>query len=505
MNRWLLACAALTLLCGRAQGDLVIYKVPATNIEVVLEGKTSAVARVGDTPLIIFKSPATGELKLEMSEIIHKVECPTTNEQYSRMFNKSKKDADSLMETAEWALRRGLLQQFRECVKQAHELNPGHAEAKRIVDLINTIDNIDLGESTEQESILRNKIGALKNMEIRKSRHFILYHNTNKPSKDGRKTNVKKMDRAARRLDLLEKVYESFLFKFYSKGINLEIPKERLMVVLFDEEKQFGNYAEMLSPALSMAAGFWSQGDNIAVFYDHGGTEDFKILQRLNRQLQEQKETILRGARAGDKYVAAADIVRRAEALDKLFKMWQENEDITVVSHECTHQMAGNTGLLPRNVMVPSWVHEGLATYFECPKDATWSGIGAVNEDRLEWYRGLVENQKEYSSLEWIVSDQIFDLTTNHAGKLHAYGQAWALTHFMLEQHTNEMLAFYDKLGKMPPDIVFSPETLNKTFDEVIKIDRDKLTREWRDYMDELKTDVDVLIADYTGEDEDDE
>ncbi len=505
MKRWLLACVALTLACGKARGDLIVYTVPGTSITVVLEGKTSVIPVVGGTPLIKFKSPSTGELIIEMSEIGHKVECPMTSEQFSRMFNKSKKDAAGLMETSNWALRRGLLPQFRECVKTAHELDPANPEAKRLVDLIQTIDSIDLGESTEQESILRNKIGALKNMEIRKSKHFILYHNTSKPSKDGKKPNLKKMDRAARRLDLLEKVYESFLFKFYSKGINLEIPKERLMVVLFDEEKQFRNYAEMLSPQLSMAAGFWSQMDNIAVFYDHGGTEEFKILQRLNRQLQEQKETIQRGARAGDKYVAAADIVRRADALNALFKMWQENEDISVVSHECTHQMAGNTSLLPRHVMVPSWVHEGLATYFECPKDATWSGIGAVNKTRLEWYRWLVENQKEYSTLDQIVTDQIFDLTTNHAGKLHAYGQAWALTHFMLEQHTTEMLAFYDKLGKMPPDVVFSPETLNKTFDEVVKIDRDKLTREWRDYMDELKTDVDILIDDYTGEDEDDE
>lgn len=495
MKRWLLACAALWLTAEAARADIVVYTVPQTGITVTLEGTMKVIAVPGGEPLISFTSPATGTLKLQLSEVSDRIECPTTAQKFNKMFNKAKKDAPALMEASEWALKRGLLKEFRECVKQAHTLDPANEEAKRLADLIEKIDNIDLGESTEQENILRNKIGALKNMEIRKSKHFILYHNTNKAGKDAKK-DAKKGDRAARRLDLLEKVYESFLFKFYSKGVNLEIPKERLMVVLFDDEKQFRNYSEMLSPSLSMAAGFWSHIDNIAVFYDHGGTEDFKALQQLNRALQEQKETVLRGARQGDKYVAAADIVRRAEALDKLFNMWQENEDITVVSHECTHQMAGNTGLLPRHVMVPSWVHEGLATYFECPKDATWSGIGAVNEDRLEWYQALARNQKEYSSLEWIVSDQIFDLTTNHAGKLHAYGQAWALTHFMLEQHPQEMLAFYNKLGKLPPDVVFSPETLHKTFDETVKIDRDKLTREWRDYMDELKTDVARMLED---------
>jgi hypothetical protein len=494
MKRWLLACAAGLLTGVTARADLVEYTVPGTSITVILEGKTKTIPVPGGSPLIQFNSQATGVLNLELDEVGRHVVCATSADHFGKMFNKAKNDPAALMEAANWALKRGLLGKFRECVAKAHELDPDNAEAKRLSELIKTIDSVDLGESSAQESLLRNKIGALKNMEIRKSKHFILYHNTNKPSKNGKKPLRKNgKDRAQQRLDLLENVYESFLFKFYSQGINLEIPKERLMVVLFDDEKQFRNYSEMLSPSLSMAAGFWSHIDNIAVFYDHGGTEEFKVLQKLNRALQEQKEEAIRLARSG-RGGNNADIVRRADALNALFKMWQENEDITVVSHECAHQMAGNTGLLPRHVMVPSWVHEGLATYFECPKDATWSGIGAVNEDRLDWYRYLAKNQKEYSSLEWIVSDQIFDLTTNHAGKLHAYGQAWALTHFMLEQHPTEMLSFYDKLGKMPADVVFSPETLHKTFDEVVKIDRDKLTREWRDYMDELKTDVEVVF-----------
>lgn len=501
MKRWWLAIAALGMAAEAARADIVVYTVPHTSITVTLEGTLKdANTLSGGEPLYIFTSKTTGTLKLKHSEISDKIKCPTTRQQYGKMFNKAKKDAPALMATADWALKHGLLPEFRECVKAAHEADAGHEDAKRLVELMQKIDNLDLGESTEQESYLRNRIGALKNMEFRKSRHFILYHNTSKPSRDG-KNNAKKGDRAARRLELLEKVYESFLFKFYSKGINLEIPKERLMVVLFDDRKQFLNYSEMLSPSLQGVAGFWSHLDNIAVFYDHGGTEEFKALQELNRALQEQKKEVGRLSRTG-LLGDNADIVHRAEALDAIFKMWQENEDITVVSHECVHQMAGNTGLLPRYVMIPSWVHEGLATYFECPKDATWSGIGAVNEERLEWYRALARNQKEISSLEWIVSDQIFDLTTNHAGKLHAYGQAWALTHFMLEQHPQEMLAFYDKLGKMPPDVVFSPETLHKTFDETVKIDRAKLTREWRDYMDELKTDVARVMEESAEEDE---
>jgi hypothetical protein len=78
-----------------------------------------------------------------------------------------------------------------------------------------------------------------------------------------------------------------------------------------------------------------------------------------------------------------------ADTLALLVQIDRENNDISVVTHEAAHQLAGNTGLLPRDIMIPTWAHEGLATYFEAPKDAAWSGIGAVNEERLDMYRQL--------------------------------------------------------------------------------------------------------------------
>ncbi len=44
---------------------------------------------------------------------------------------------------------------------------------------------------------------------------------------------------------------------------------------------------------------------------------------------------------------------------------------------------------IPRHVGIPSWVQEGLATYFEAPAGATWAGVGAVNEQRLALYKAL--------------------------------------------------------------------------------------------------------------------
>ena len=85
----------------------------------------------------------------------------------------------------------------------------------------------------------------------------------------------------------------------------------------------------------------------------------------------------------------------------------RENSDIEVVSHETTHQMAGNTGLLPRHVQVPRWVHEGLATYFETPNGASWGAIGAVNDSRLKLYRVLASDENAASAAS--MDAQAFD------------------------------------------------------------------------------------------------
>src|SRR5690606_516762 len=143
----------------------------------------------------------------------------------------------------------------------------------------------------------------------------------------------------------------------------------------------------------------------------------------------------------------------------------------------------------------PSWIHEGLATYFESPKNATWSGIGAVNSQRMEWYRAL-EKDREHSNIEFIVGDKIFKFAGSHGSILHGYGQAWALTHFLMDRHFAKLIEFYRKLSLMPRDIVLSPELVNSVFDSVFDpTDRKNLDMEWRQYMSRLKTDFQIAIS----------
>ena len=468
---WLLACSA--------PADIVEYKVPRTRLTVVLQGQTT----VNPGRTVSFRHPKFGTLYFGLEDVrIHAA--PTTKELAARKLSQAvqQKSASEVMEAARWALYHGLLAQFYAAVDKALEINPQHVDARRVTELKRRMDQ-PLGSFAVQEAELRRVVPRAE-MKIQTSKHFILLYDTEaKPAPNHKKP------RADERLDLLEMVYESFLLRFYSQGVELEIPRERLQVVLFREHRDYLDFATRLSPDLNLASGFWSKTKNVSVFFDQGSDEDFQVLKQFSATLQKQKADAIKRVTPSSK-----DTVRRADTFALLVEVAQENQDITVVSHEATHQMAGNTGLMPRQVLTPTWAAEGLATYFEAPNDAAWSGIGAVNEERLDWYKGL-QAERRISNIDFIIGDQIFTRARSHKANLHAYGQAWALTHFLMERHFDQLMTYYRRLGEMPPDMLLSPEVLAQVFSEACGGDRQALDLEWRAYMRSLKTDVDKILT----------
>lgn len=475
------------VLVSAAQADFLIYRLPGTgatgaqgqqqdsSLRIVLQGRVTVNA--GRT--VTFVHTALRQPLYFGLDTVEIMRVPTTQQEFNRKAGLVAKDADKLFALAVWGLKKGLLKDYRLTVAKVLELNPEHVAARRVTEIMKEIDK-PLPESTAAETEIK-KVVKRKNMRIAKSKHFVLLHDTPAKPAEGRRKN-----RADERLELLEQVYESFLLLFYSQDVELDIPRERMKVVLFNDKKDYLDFATDLSPSLSSAAGFWSPDLNVSFFFDHATDGTFIALEKLQKQLQLTSDEAKKNRTAN-----AKDIVRFTNTLNLLIEAAQENADIEVVSHEATHQLAGNTGLFPRYVAIPSWVHEGLATYFESPGDATWSGIGAVNAQRLEWYKAL-QNDREHSSIEFIVGDQIFDYARTIGGKLHGYGQAWALTHFLMENHLKDFVAYYRMLGEMPPDVTLSSELLTELFDKTFP-DRTQLEQEWRAFMRTLKTDMDKV------------
>ncbi len=482
--RWFLGLLAVTCLVPSVRGDLFQYHVPGTNLVMTLQGR----ATVNPGRTVSFRHPKFKSIALRLEDVVGEIHrMPPVSSTGRRMLAKAKisKDPQRVLNAANWLLRHAELKSYYAAIDLVLELDPSNEEALRIKKLKEQMDQ-PVPEKPELEEKLRKEV-RLKDFRIKRSKHFILFHDTPEKPAEGRRLN-----RADERLRLLETVYEVFLLKFHSQGVPLKIPEERLMVLLFSEHDAFLDYAENLSKSLILAAGFWSPSTNISVFYDNGTAKQFQVLDDLEKALRQEAKEARRIRGPG-----AADIIRRYQAISLLLKIAKESSDIEVVSHEATHQMAGNTGLFPRDVRIPRWVHEGLAAYFEAPNDATWAGLGAVNEQRLDWYRALAANDREHSSLDFIVGDRIFSQSGGiHSNILHAYGQAWALTHFLVERHFDKLMQYYQRLGQLPPDTPIPSDVLNDLFEEVFGEDRDHLESEWRDYMRSLKTDLEVILDD---------
>ena len=481
-----LASMLVVAVAGVARADFVEYRLGGGRLRILLQGKATGLPG-GNMSL----QHHMGTLYFDLKDCkIHKV--PSLNQQFQKRLRVglNDKSAAGVFQAGVWALKHGMLDEYYDAVNQSLTVDPNFAEAKRILTLREQLHKplpATPGEADEMRKFVHRS-----EMKFATSDHFALLYDTpdkpEKPKKDDRKVRPKK-PRHEQRLDLLEQVYESFLLTFYSHGVDLEIPKQRLQVVLFNNYADYKDFSTRLSAELVSASGFYLPVQNISFFFDHGSSETFQELEKLATKLKEMGQAAVK-MKAGN----AKDIVRLANTIDLLIDIHRESQDITVVSHEATHQMASNTGLFPHHVRVPSWVHEGLAAYFESPNDGAWSGIGAVNEQRIQYYRAL-EPDREHSSLDFIVGDQIFDYAKSLGAVLHGYGQAWALTHFLIEKRFDDLMRFYKALGELPPDINFTPDVLNALFNRTVGVDRQGIEQEWRSYMRTLRTDTEEVLG----------
>ena len=464
-----------SLFAGDCRADFALYRLPNSNLLIPLEGK--ATFNTGGT--ITLKHPrgvlyfSRDNLKVIRTQSRHAL--------FGQFAGKASDDVDAKIELAKRALKLGLLKECKSLLSAAWKMDPSNQKIGKLAGLMGYINrSVPANPSAEREA--RDWVAGSR-LKTMRSKHFLLLHDT-----DEEKDPVTKKSRAEMRLELLETVYESYFLAFALRGFYLRPPKEPMIVVLYSEHKDFMLLERRLGGSLRQTAGFYHPEENIAIFYDSGTTDMFKMLIRLTDELDRAKE-LARRNRASN----ARDVIRFANTVSLLVDIQRETEDVTVVSHEATHQLAANTGLFPRDGPFIRWVHEGLASFFESSKMAKWSGVGAVDQDRIGYYRAL-EGDPVRGGLEFIVSDLGFIVESVLGDQLPAYGQAWALTHFLYNERFDELIKFYGSIRKIEKEL--SPkdkgEELVRIFDEIFG-DRTKLELEWRRYMRTLKTDIEIM------------
>ncbi|MGC8639830.1 MAG: DUF1570 domain-containing protein [Isosphaeraceae bacterium] len=106
---------------------------------------------------------------------------------------------------------------------------------------------------------------------------------------------------------------------------------------------------------------------------------------------------------------------------------------IHTLSHEGTHQLSFNTGLLRRDGDVPLCIVEGLGTYGEARQSGGHSDLGRLNLERLD---DLARRQRQVSWIplrELLTHDEVLR-AGSIARVLLAYAQSWLLVHYLLNE-----------------------------------------------------------------------
>lgn len=486
----------ITFTAATARADFILYALPSGKSAIALEGTILP----GGPNTIRFRHDL-GMLVFKKSELVKRIERPSIQKSLRAKIISAhrKRDVDRTFRLAVETLRRGHVTDFVATMKRIQEIDPEFAPAKDVLELKEKMDR-EIPE-TEDEIRKARELVDVPGMKIARSRHFLLIHDTPTHS-SGRRLEQTLADK---RLELLEKVYSTFLFYFAARGIMLEVPKERLVQALFFDKEDFDLVGNEFGPGTRMSAGFYVDSNNVAYFFHHGSTEGMKAWTELAEAFIKLKSEFTREEKARTNY---AEYAHFADTFSLLGEMLKESSDIESVSHETAHQLAANTGLQPRMSPIPIWAAEGLATFFESPRDAVWAGVGAVNEQRLSFYRAMMKDP-ERGSLNALVSDRIFTQGKTFGDALHGYAQSWALTHFLFEKHFDELLSYYRLFATYPRSTGKAIRQLKEDeklalFDKAFKVRRGALETEWRRYMRGLRTDLEAALEEEAERERDD-
>lgn len=93
------------------------------------------------------------------------------------------------------------------------------------------------------------------------------------------------------------------------------------------------------------------------------------------------------------------------------------------------------------------------------------------------------------------MTDKIFDFAGSNFSVQAANGQAWALTHFLMDRHMDELMQFYTKMAVDDFETERNEAWRNKTLEtfRACTGDLDAMELEWRTYMRSLRTDLEQI------------
>jgi hypothetical protein len=251
----------------------------------------------------------------------------------------------------------------------------------------------------------------------------------------------------------------------FMRRLNIKVNEQhdRLLVILFEEERQMQEFHERATEGESLpswVAGYYVPTQNWAVFYNQvrgSGIESARaelnaMADRLNAT-EGGAQTLLE-FRAADGSIyrkTKGQIAREMEAEWARIRDAMIEFTTTVTQHEGVHQLAFNVGVQDRETAYPFWVSEGLACVFETPptkgKTGSRQGAAKLNTERLADYRALKTTGRALGLEQLIRLDR--EAQVSSVGDL--YAESWAVFSFLFARYPKELSTYMQSLARREP------------------------------------------------------
>ena len=408
----------------------------------------------------------------------------------TRRRNAQTQGSSARFAAAWWALENGLTADAAQELRELHRADPKHAPAKRMVTVL---DRLDQPCPDADFSAFQKALGI--EVIVSRGPHVILLHQH--PQAD-----------ATERIAMLEDVITGFYLLFAAEGIELATPRQKLVSAWFADKKDFLAFLHAESAdAFATTRGYFHPTWGAVVAFDARSTDEqrgprAKLASRRDELTRFSRQLAQAPARARIRVELGGEPVRtmgRSEARAAiarvdgqitselmLLDLDRRSIDLGTAAHEMIHQLAVESGLVPRHDAFPHWLHEGLAAQFEVIRGGRWSGISRAHDLRLPDWRRI----QDPMPLERLVRDGGF----GRGYRRDPYAQAWALVYYLRTNHSEQVVKFLDFLRG--PDVGAEPgspplsrgDRVFRAFTRAFGGDLPALERDWRAFMTTVKT-----------------
>jgi Protein of unknown function (DUF1570) len=387
-----------------------------------------------------------------------------------------------------WAIENGLTVEVVAELRDLHALDPKNLPTARMTAVLDR-----LGEPCFDPDYHRFQEALGIETTVARGPHVILLHQHSDAEAD-------------ERIALLERVITGYHLLFAAQGVELNVPRRRLVSAWFADQRDYLSFLRSEdATAFATTRGYFHPTWQAVITFDTRSSDPQrtarKELTAKRDELERYREMVERAPARSRIKIKLADeparTVGRSEATAFLARIDNEitcetmlldldrrSVDLGTAAHEMIHQLASDSGLVPRHDTFPVWLHEGLAAQFEVIRGGQWAGISRAHDLRLPDWRRLQSPLR----LERLVRNAGFGRGYNR----DLYAQAWALVYFLRTQRPQQFLTFIDLL-RSPNPTVESPviATGDRVFDafrRAFGTDLDKLEEDWHQFMKTVET-----------------